>query len=73
MLPTYEITTDQDNIIIRLPRKLADVEELATLLDYLELEAIRRRSQLTPKESRRLVQDVKQGAWQQIRHLFVGS
>jgi hypothetical protein len=72
MPTTYQITADQDTIIIRLPREMADVEELAALLDYLELEAIRRRSQLTPKEARYLAQDVKKGAWQQVKHLFVG-
>ena len=73
MHATYQITTDQDSIIIRLPREMADAEELAALLDYLELEAIRRRSQLTPKGAHRLAQDVKNGAWQQVKHLFVGQ
>lgn len=71
MRTAYQITTDQDNIIIRLPRELADAEELAVLLDYLELEAICRRSRLTPKEARHLAQDVKKGAWQQVKHLFI--
>jgi hypothetical protein len=73
MSTAYQITTDQDNIFIRLPRELADAEELAALLDCLELEAIRRRSQLTPKDARHLAQDIKKAAWQQVKHLFVGS
>jgi hypothetical protein len=36
MNTTYQITTDQDDIIIRFPRRLVDEVELARLLDYYE-------------------------------------
>lgn len=51
---------------------MANAEELTTLLDYLELEAIRRRSRLTLQEARRLAQDINKESWQQVKHLFVG-
>jgi hypothetical protein len=70
MRTTYGITTDQDSIVIRLPRQLADEEALAKLLDYLELEAIRRRSELSQEDAASLTKDAKQGAWQQVKHLF---
>lgn len=66
----YEIMTDQDDIIIRLPRQVADEETLAKLLDYLELEAIRRQSALTPEDAASLIQEVKHSAWQQVKQLF---
>ena len=67
---TYEIPTEQDDIVIRLPRQSADQESLMKLLDYLELEGIRRRSQLTEKDAVNLAAEVKQNAWQQVKHLF---
>ncbi len=70
MSVTYEITTDPEHIVIRLPRASADPEALAKLLDYLELESIRRRSQLSADEAAGLAAEVKRGAWQRVRHLF---
>lgn len=70
MSTTYQITSDQDDIVIRLPRGFVDEQELSKLLDYLELEVIRRRSQLSDEEAATLVADVKQSAWQQVKHLF---
>ncbi len=66
----YELTGDQENIMIRLPRELVDEKALEHLLDYLELEAIRRRSQLTKQDADNLASDVKQAAWQKIKYLF---
>lgn len=70
MSTIYEITTEQDNIVIRLPKQAADEEVLMKLLDYLELEAIRRRSRLTKEDAKSLAKEIKQGAWQQVKHLF---
>jgi hypothetical protein len=66
----YELTGDQENIMIRLPRELVDEKALEKLLDYLELEAIRRRSQLTKQDADNLASDVKQAAWQKVKDLF---
>jgi hypothetical protein len=69
----YQITNDQDDIIIRVPRQYIDEQELTKFLDYLGLETIRRRSQLVENEANRLSEDAKQGAWQQVKHLFTES
>ncbi len=66
----YEIIRDEDGVTIRLPAALADEAQLAKLLDYLELEAVRQRSQLTEEDAATLAAEVKQGAWQQVKHLF---
>jgi len=53
----YELTGDQESIMIRLSRELVDQKALEKLLDYLELEAIRRRSQLTEQDAGNLASD----------------
>ena len=67
----YQISSDQDDIVIRLSRHFINEQELTKLLDYLELEAIRRRSKLLPEDANILAGEVQQGAWQQVKHLFV--
>ena len=66
----YEIETDADSILIRLPRALADDEGVAQFLDYLEMQDIRDRSELGEDEADALASDVKQDAWQRVRPLF---
>ena len=70
METAYQITTEQDRIVIRLPKEAADEETLMKLLDYLELESIRRRSRLTGEDASDLARKIKYGAWQQVKHLF---
>ncbi len=67
----YQISSDQDDIVIRLSRRFINEQELTKLLDYLELEAIRRRSKLLPEDANILAGEIQQGAWQQVKHLFV--
>ena len=71
MSAAYQITSEQDDIVIRFPRHFIDEQELSKLLDYLELEAIRRRSELSEDDAATLVGDIQHGAWQQVKHLFV--
>jgi hypothetical protein len=66
----FQITTEQDSIVIRLSRQTTDPEMLTRLLDFLETETIRRRSQLDPDAAAELGDDVARGAWEQVRHLF---
>ncbi|MBW2100644.1 MAG: hypothetical protein JRG68_07820 [Deltaproteobacteria bacterium] len=66
----YEITSEKDSIIIRLSRQSVDQEALEKLLDYIELESIRRRSQLTEQDSATLASEIKQAAWQKVKNLF---
>jgi hypothetical protein len=66
----YKVTGDQENIIISLSRESVDQKALEKLLDYLDLESIRRRSQLTDLDAASLTSDVKQAAWQKVKSLF---
>ncbi len=71
MSAIYEINSDRDEIIIRLPRGLMNEQELSKLLDYIEMEAIRRQSQLSEEDANTLANEIQWGAWQQVKHLFV--
>lgn len=70
MKTPYEIETEQDSIVIRLPRELVNDEGLARFLDYLEMQDIRQRSELSEEEADKLADEVKRDAWQRVRHLF---
>jgi len=66
----YELIGDKENVIIRLPKESIDQKAVEKLLDYLELESIRRRSELTTKDAEQLASEVKGSAWHQVKGLF---
>lgn len=66
----YQLTTEANDVVLRLPRKIVDEELLGRLLAYLDVETVRRQSQLTTADAEELIGNVKQSAWEQVRHLF---
>ncbi len=67
----YNIAMDKNDIVVRLNGDLFDREELTKLLDYLELESLRKRSQLTEAQAAELAAEIKQRAWENTRQKFV--
>lgn len=73
MSTAYQLTSDKDTITIRLNRHDVDEVSLQRVLDYLELEALRRRSQLSEEDASLLAEEVKRAAWERVRHLYEES
>jgi hypothetical protein len=64
----YEIETDEDSVTIRLPRELADSGALTRFPDYLDMQNIRQKSQLSEDDAEALADQIKHDAWNQVRH-----
>ena len=45
--PYYNLSVDEQNIIIKIDKKAIDYQQLTQLLNHLELKLISQRSQLT--------------------------
>jgi hypothetical protein len=45
--PYYNLSVDEQNIIIKIDKKAIDYQQLTQLLNHLELKSISQRSQLT--------------------------
>jgi hypothetical protein len=63
----YSIDLEDKNIVVRLRSDLVDEDSLMRLLDYLELESIRKRSKLTEEGATALSEEVNQEVWEDIR------
>ena len=68
--PAYEIERDDGGLIVRVNEDFFTRDEVSRFLDYLTLESIRKRSQLTEEDAETLADDVKTAAWERVRHLF---
>lgn len=66
-LSKYTIAADDREIVVRLPSGFLDQESLSKFLDYLELESLRRRSQLSQEQADELAKEINQAMWKQLR------
>ncbi|MGL5130889.1 MAG: hypothetical protein ACRC78_00105 [Planktothrix sp.] len=59
----YSISLENQDIIIKFNREMVNLELVTQFLEYLELESIRNRSQLTAEQITNLSQEVNQEVW----------
>lgn len=72
MIASFQVAIEQDSILVRVPRTLFTRDEIVRFLDYLEVEAIRRRSQLTRTDAQALAAEIDRAGWSQLQEQ-VGS
>lgn len=63
----YSYALDGGDIVLRMDKDLIEPEYFARFLDYLNVQAIRRRSQLTEAQVETLASDANQAIWQQLK------
>jgi hypothetical protein len=68
--PAYQIARDDGALVVRVNEDFFTEDEVSRFLDYLTLESIRKRSQLTEGDAKMLADEVKTAAWERVRHLF---
>jgi hypothetical protein len=66
----YSIAVEDQDIIIRLNSGLIDQDALAKLLDYLELESIRKRSRLTQEQASTLANEIDRKIWENTKQTY---
>lgn len=68
--PSYQINIEKRDVVLRFWRDVIDETALGRFLDYLELESIRKRSQLTEKQAAELAKEIDQSVWENIKAAF---
>ncbi|MBP7962571.1 MAG: hypothetical protein KBG20_04395 [Caldilineaceae bacterium] len=69
----YTVSAEANDYVVRVSRDLVERDDLARIFDALMLHAIKRRSQLSEDEIDALAGEVKHGAWERVKHLFVAA
>lgn len=64
----YRIDMEEDGLVVRVRPGVLDREAVARFLDFLTLESLRRRSELTAEDAGALADDVDRAAWERVRH-----
>ncbi len=66
----YSIAVENTDIVVRLNRNIIDQDALIRFLDYLELETVRRQSQLTDEQAADLAADIDRAVWEKLKPTF---
>lgn len=67
----YRISVENNQITLQLNASLIDQGSLTKLLDFIELESIRKSSQLNEAEAELLADEVNRAAWQVTKEKFL--
>jgi hypothetical protein len=73
MSKSYEIANEQGDIIVRFNGELVDRDALARLLDFVELESVRKRSRLSEEDAAQLADEIDRSVWERIKHKYSAS
>ncbi|MBI5290495.1 MAG: hypothetical protein HY872_01295 [Chloroflexi bacterium] len=68
--PSYQVNVEKQNVVVRFRRDMIDQIALGKFLDYLELESIRKRSQLTEEQAAALAGEIDRSVWESIESAF---
>ncbi len=67
----YQISSNAQEITIKLNRTLITQDELEQFLDYLFIKSIQQKSQLTESSANELVKEINSAVWKKTKGLFV--
>ena len=66
--PANRIDFEERDMILRVPRELMGRQEVSHFVEFLELESIRGRSELTDEDAAALADEVDRAVWDRLRH-----
>ncbi|NEQ04756.1 MULTISPECIES: hypothetical protein [unclassified Moorena] len=65
--PYYNLSVDDQTIIIKIDKTAIDYQQLTQLLNYLELKSISQRSQLTEEVAAELANEIDSTVWSKVK------
>ncbi len=68
--PSYSVAVEQDNVVVRFKRDVIDEAALAQFLHYLELQSVRKSSQLSQDQAAALADEIDRSFWDTIKDTF---
>jgi hypothetical protein len=70
--PAYQVDRNGDDVVIRIDAEQMDVEQISRFLDYMALESVRQRSELTEESAAALADEIDRAVWERNRHRVTG-
>jgi hypothetical protein len=68
--PSFRVAMEKQEVVVRFRRDAVDFAALERFLDYLELESIRKRSQLSAEQAAALADEIDKSVWKTLKESF---
>lgn len=69
----YNVVVESREVVVRFSLDFFDNDALTRFLDYLELESIRKRSQLTDGQAETLADEIDRSGWTRFKATFIST
>jgi hypothetical protein len=66
----YQISSNNQEVTIKLNRSLIEQDKLEQFLDYLFIKSIQQKSQLTEQTASELINEIDNAIWEKQKGLF---
>lgn len=66
----YQISSNNQEVTIKLNRSLIEQDKLEQFLDYLFIKSIQQKSQLTEQSANELTREIDNAVWEKQKGLF---
>lgn len=63
----YTIAYEDKDIVIRFEKEAVDKKLLSNFLEFIELEQIRKKSQLTEKQADKIAKEINRKVWDKLK------
>jgi hypothetical protein len=70
--PAYRIEVEEEDFVVRVRRNAVDRDRVSRFLDFLVLESIRERSELTEEDAALLADEIDASVWERNRSRVAG-
>ena len=71
--PAYRIEVEEQDLVVRVRRDVVDQAQVSRFLDYLELESLRARSELSDADAQAIAREIDEAVWERTRHHVPGD
>lgn len=61
-----QVTLEEKEVVIRFPKGIISQEAVANFLDYIELTALSKNSQLNQEQAEELAKEINSDVWQML-------
>jgi hypothetical protein len=68
--PLYRVEHENRDWVLRVSDEVLDRDDMSEIIDHVVVKSLRKKSGLTEDDAEALAREVKQGAWERVRHLF---
>lgn len=67
----YQLAYENKDIVIRFDKNSIDKMSLANVLEYLEIEQIRKKSKLSENDILKLSKEINRKVWEQLKEKYI--